>query len=85
MHLPKTGGRPLFGSAEQAEFPHGQLRTSDSLVATLATKAGMLVMPRQEREAALGRVRTFLANRPETGRGEFTLPMLTCLVRALRL
>jgi hypothetical protein len=33
---------------EQAEFPHGQRRTADSLVATLATRAGMLVMPEQE-------------------------------------
>jgi hypothetical protein len=30
-----------FGSPEQAEFPHGQLRTSASLVATLATRVGV--------------------------------------------
>ncbi|MEU8349211.1 class I SAM-dependent methyltransferase [Streptomyces sp. NPDC048845] len=40
MHLPKTGGAARFGSPEQAEFPHGQRRTADSLVATLATRAG---------------------------------------------
>ncbi|WP_424185393.1 class I SAM-dependent methyltransferase [Actinokineospora sp. G85] len=79
-HLPENGA-PRFGSPEQAEFPHGQRRTADSLVATLATRAGMLVMPEREREAALGRVRAFLASRPETADGEFTLPMLTCVLR----
>ena len=48
LHLPRpSAGR--FGSPEQAEFPHGQRRTADSLVATLATQAGMLVMPEPER------------------------------------
>ena len=83
-HLPKTGVAPRFGSPEQAEFPHGQRRTADSLVATLATRAGMLVMPEPEREATLGRIRAFLASRPETADGEFTLPMLTCVLRVRR-
>lgn len=85
LHLPKTDDAPRFGSAEQAEFPHGQRRTADSLVATLATRAGMLVMPDEEREATLGRIRAFLASRPETANGEFTLPMLTCVLRVRRL
>ncbi|MCC8250437.1 class I SAM-dependent methyltransferase [Saccharothrix luteola] len=37
MHLPRIGMDVRFGSPEQAEFPHGQRRTADSLVATLAT------------------------------------------------
>ncbi|AGZ42588.1 class I SAM-dependent methyltransferase [Actinoplanes friuliensis] len=73
-----------FVAPEQAEFPHGQRRTADSLVATLGTRAGMLVMPDEERQAALGRIRAFLASRPETADGEFTLPMLTCVLRAHR-
>ncbi|MBM7815173.1 class I SAM-dependent methyltransferase [Saccharothrix algeriensis] len=84
-HLPEAGGPARFGSSEQALFPHGQRRTADSLVATLATRAGVLVMPRQEREAALGRIRAFLAGRPETARGEFTFPMRTGVLRARRL
>ena len=83
MHLPKTG-EARFGSPEQAEFPHGQRRTADSLVATLATRAGMLVMPERERAAALDRIRAYLASRPETADGEFTLPMLTCVLRVRR-
>ncbi|AYF27634.1 SAM-dependent methyltransferase [Micromonospora tulbaghiae] len=84
MHLPKTG-EARFGSPEQAEFPHGQRRTADSLVATLATRAGMLVMPEQERTETLDRIRAYLASRPETADGEFTLPMLTCVLRVRRL
>jgi len=84
MHLPNIGVA-RFGSPEQAEFPHGQRRTADSLVATIATRAGMLVMPNQDREATLGRIRAFLASSPETACGEFTLPMLTGVLRVRRL
>jgi SAM-dependent methyltransferase len=84
-HLPNGGSIAQFGSPEQAEFPHGQRRTADSLVATLATKAGMLVMPEQDKEATLARIRAFLASRSETAHGEFTLPMLTGVLRVRRL
>jgi SAM-dependent methyltransferase len=83
-HLPKTGPPARFGSAEQAEFAHGQRRTADSLVATIATRAGLLVMPEPEQQATLGRIRTFLASRPETAHGEFTVPMLTGVLRVRR-
>ncbi|MFC4035725.1 class I SAM-dependent methyltransferase [Streptomyces polygonati] len=85
MHLPKTGAAARFGSPEHGEFPHGQRRTADTLVATIATRAGVLVMPEREREATLGRIRAFLASRPETAGGEFTLPMLTGVLRVRRL
>jgi SAM-dependent methyltransferase len=84
-HLPDDRSKVQFGSPEQAEFPHGQRRTADSLVATFATKAGMLVLPEQERDATLGRIRAFLASRVETADGEFTLPMLTGVLRLVRL
>jgi hypothetical protein len=74
-----------FGAPEQAEFPRRQRRTTESLVATFATKAGLLVMPGQEQEVTLGRIRAFLASRPETARGEFPLPMLTGVPRVRRL
>jgi SAM-dependent methyltransferase len=69
-----------FGAPEQAEFPHGQRRTAGSLVATLATRAGVLVMPAREREATLDRIRAHLADR----RGEFVLPLLTGVLRVRR-
>ncbi|MET8906416.1 class I SAM-dependent methyltransferase [Micromonospora sp. NPDC004551] len=85
LHLPGAGQPARFGSPEQAEFPHGQRRTADSLVATLATRAGMLVMPAADREATLGRIRALLGDTPETADGEFTLPMLTGVLRTRRL
>jgi SAM-dependent methyltransferase len=84
-YLPTVGLVAQFGSPEQAEFPHGQRRTADSLVAAIATRAGLLVMPEQEQEATLGRIRAFLASRPETAHGEFVLPMLTGVLRVGRL
>jgi SAM-dependent methyltransferase len=84
-YLPADGSPARFGAAEQAGFPHGQQRTADSLVDTLATRAGLLVMPDRDRAELLGRIRGFLAGRPETADGEFTLPMLTCVLRVRRL
>ncbi|HET9648689.1 MAG TPA: class I SAM-dependent methyltransferase [Microlunatus sp.] len=85
MHLPGSAAAVRFGSPERAEFPHTQRRTADSLVATLATRAGILVMPAPERRARLEQIRRFLASRPETAEGEFSLPMLTCVLRTRRL
>lgn len=85
MYLPQDGSAARFGSPEQAEFPHGQRRTADSLVATFSTKAGILVMSVREREARLSQIRAFLATRPETAVGEFTLPMATAVLRTKRL
>ncbi len=85
MHLPTRGSPARFGSAEQADFAHGQQRTADSLVETLSTRAGMLVMAEPERAATLGRIRSYLAARSETADGPFTLPMRTGVLRAVRL
>ncbi|MGW0247235.1 class I SAM-dependent methyltransferase [Nocardia goodfellowii] len=85
LHRPRGEVSASFGAAEQAEFPHRQGRTADSLVTTLSTRAGMLVMPEQERRATLDRIHAFLTGRQETGSGEFTLPMLTGVLRTRRL
>ena len=85
LRRPGDGSITWFGEPGVAEFPHGQQRTADSLVATLATKAGMLVLPPPERAAALRRIRAHLANRRETADGEFILPMLTGVLRLRRL
>ncbi len=84
-HLPAPGQMARFGSPEQTGFRHGQRRTADSLVATLATKAGVLVLSEQDRGLTLGRIRAFLAGRSETADGEFLLPMLTGALRTRRL
>jgi SAM-dependent methyltransferase len=84
LHLPDPGQTVHFGEPEQAEFQHGQLRTLDTLVGTLATKAGMLVMSDPGRAAALSPIRAFLAATPETAQGQFVLPMLTGVLRTRR-
>ncbi|MFC7879698.1 class I SAM-dependent methyltransferase [Isoptericola sp. NPDC057391] len=81
--LPPAGDA-WAGRAERAEFPHGQRRTAESLVETLATRAGMLVMPEADRAAATRRIRAYLADQPETAHGEFTLPMRTGVLRVRR-
>jgi SAM-dependent methyltransferase len=85
LNLSKAGPARRFGAPEQAAFPHGQRRTADSLVATLATNSALVVMPEQEREIILDRFRAFLASRPETAPGEFIVPRLTCVLRVQRL
>ena len=85
VHLPRRGTDARFGPAEQAEFAHGHRRSADSLVASLATRAGVVVMPEAQRAALLGRIRAYLDTRPETASGEFTVPMLTGVLRTRRL
>jgi SAM-dependent methyltransferase len=74
----------LFEPPERAEFPHGQLRTADSLVATLATHSRLLTMNDEERAQLLTNIREYLHGRPETAVGEFTLPMVTAVLRSRR-
>jgi SAM-dependent methyltransferase len=84
VHTSGTGETALFGHPERAEFAHDQRHTADSLVAKLATHAGLLVLPPEQREAVLARVREVLASRPETATGEFTLPTRTAVLRVRR-
>ena len=74
----------LFAAAGVGEFGHGQARTADSLLATISTHSHLLVMDEAERAALLARVGDFLRSRPETAHGEFTLPMVTVVLRARR-
>ncbi|MCQ4044938.1 class I SAM-dependent methyltransferase [Streptantibioticus rubrisoli] len=80
----KLPAHPAFGGWELAEFPHAHRRTADSLTATIGTHSHTLVVPPGERAALLGRVREYLASRPETASGEFDLPMVTLTVRCAR-
>ena len=77
-------GSGRFGAPEVGEFGHGQVRTADSLLATIGTHSHLLVMDEAERAGLLARVRDFLQTRPETSNGEFTLPMVTVALRAVR-
>jgi SAM-dependent methyltransferase len=83
-HLDEMDLGELFDPVESAEFPHRQLRTADSLLATIATHSRLLVMDDGERSALLSRIRDYLHERPETAEGEFILPMVTGVLRARR-
>ncbi|OLT17481.1 hypothetical protein BJF78_13280 [Pseudonocardia sp. CNS-139] len=73
-----------FGPAEHGAFPNPVRTSATGLVATLGTHSWALVAEPAERDAALGRVRDYLATRPETSAGEFEFPLVTEVIRALR-
>lgn len=73
-----------FGPAERAEFPNSQSLTAEALVELIGTHSMILVMAPQERERILGKVRAYLASRPETAVGPFDLPLVTSVVRSVR-
>ena len=77
-------GSSRFDAAEEGEFGHGQARTADSLLATIATHSHLLVMDEAERAGLLARVQDFLRTQPQTSNGGFTLPMVTVALRARR-
>jgi SAM-dependent methyltransferase len=78
----KLPGHPAFGPFEQADFPHAQPRTVESLTATLGTHSHAIVISEQERAELFERVREYLRSRPETASGEFELPIRTTVLRA---
>jgi SAM-dependent methyltransferase len=80
----KLPTHPLFPKFERADFPHNQRRTAESLTATIGTHSHTLVISDQERTELLGRITDYLRSRPETASGEFDLPILTEVFRAVR-
>jgi ubiquinone/menaquinone biosynthesis C-methylase UbiE len=77
-------GKQLFWPPEQSEFSHSHVRTAKSMVETLRTHSLFLIMEEPEREATLTDVREFLATTPQTASGEFALPLVTLVLRAIR-
>lgn len=75
---------PAFGTVRDADFPHTLRRTTDSLLATIATHSQMLVLEPAERDAAQERIRAYLRSRPEVSDGGFDLPLVTRVQRCLR-
>jgi len=78
-------GQALFASLDADVFEHGHARTADSMIETLRTHSAFLLMPAPEREALLSAVRQYLAATPQTADGEFSYPLCTIAVRAIRL
>ncbi|HEY3479354.1 MAG TPA: class I SAM-dependent methyltransferase [Streptomyces sp.] len=88
VHWPsgdRVAAHPCYAPLEEADFPHRQSRTADSLTATVATHSRFLVLEPAEREAALARVRDYLRSRPETAGDSFDVPLVTRVQRCVRL
>ena len=81
----RDAGRGLFSPPEGCGFGHAQLRTADSLIATMRTHSMFLIMEPAEREAVLSSVRDYLAATPQTASGEFSLPIWTITLRSVKL
>lgn len=77
-------GVELFTPTQRAEFANSQRLTAQTLLELIGTHSKVLVMPAAERERVLGNTRAYLASRPETGAGEFELPMVTSVLRTVR-
>ncbi len=77
-------GKQLFWPPEEGVFAHSHIRTAESMIETLRTHSLFLIMEEPEREATLTDVREFLASTPQTASGEFALPLLTLVLRAIR-
>lgn len=75
---------PAFGPPERRRFENAVATTTEGLVRMLGTHSWALIADPAERDAAFGRLRTYLATRPETSSGTFTLPLVTVAVRMLR-
>ncbi|MFD9957987.1 class I SAM-dependent methyltransferase [Amycolatopsis sp. NPDC058986] len=73
-----------FDPFEREIFRHSQRRTAESLVETVATHSHMLVASPEEANTMLSAARAFLESNPETGHGEFDLPIITSVFRARR-
>lgn len=81
---PPFASHPAFEPVEWSSFDHVQRRTAHSLVETVATHSALLVLPADERAARLQGLRDYLKSRPETAEGEFDLPLVTEVARAIR-
>ena len=81
---PEQFGRALFTPTERAEFPNAQRLTADALVSLIGTHSHVLIMEPGDRDRLLGKIRGYLASRPETAEGEFELPMVTSVIRTVR-
>jgi len=78
---------PEFGPSERAEFSHSRRLTVDGLIDVLGTHSWALVSTPEERAEVYGRIRAYLATRPELGTapdGTFELPLCTEVLRAVR-
>jgi SAM-dependent methyltransferase len=82
--LPALPAHPAFAHSRYSTHPNPVPTTAEGLIAGVATQSWVLVADEAERAATLGRLRDYLASRPETSSGEFELPLVTDVIRVLR-
>src|ERR1700730_16537001 len=82
---PEQFGVALFTPTERAEFANTQRLRAETLVELIGTHSQFIVMAPDERARTLARIRDSLASSPETAAGEFELPMVTSVIRAVAL
>ena len=82
-HVLQTGSE-WFTPVQDGEFENLQTRTVESLVTLIGTTSTFLLMEEAERTRTLAAIGDFLAGQPETSVGEFTYPLVTGAIRALR-
>jgi SAM-dependent methyltransferase len=82
--IPALPTHPAFTGSRYTQHPNPVPTTADALVGSVATQSWILIAGAAERDAALGRLRDYLAGRPETSSGEFELPLVTDVIRVLR-
>jgi SAM-dependent methyltransferase len=82
--VPALPAHPAFTASRYAQHPNPTRTTADALVGSVATQSWILIAEDAEREATLTRLRDYFARRPETSSGEFELPLVTDVIRALR-
>jgi SAM-dependent methyltransferase len=84
-HFAELSVPGLFSEVDRAEFAHAQRRTAASMTATISTHSRVLMMEPADRERMLSAVSAYLDACPETSGGEFTMPLVTAVLRATRM
>jgi SAM-dependent methyltransferase len=82
---PEQFGVAMFTPTERAEFANSQPLTAETLVELIRTHSQVIVMAPEERARMLAGIRDYLASRQETAAGEFELPLVTSVIRAVAL
>jgi SAM-dependent methyltransferase len=82
--VPALPAHPAFTASRYRQHPNPVRTTAEAQVANVATQSWVLIAGDAEREAVLTRLRDYFAARPETSSGEFELPLVTDVIRALR-
>lgn len=83
-NVPALPGHPAFALGDHSLHPNPLRYTTEDLLRAVATQSWIVVADPAQRERTLARARDYLATRPETSSGEFEVPLVTDVLRALR-